>query len=266
MSYKKVTKKDVFKVASSIVEKGYDPTLANVRHFLGERGSQTTLHKYLKEWKQQCFKSALGEERGLGKSQVLVEEKRVLEQVLHQQKIQNEQYSKELIKAEKAILQLKMENQSLQKEIPRLQDELKEMSSLKNHFESLYETIKEERAAVYERELGEKNRFIEALQEELKSVNQQAIIELRNAGYDRDDAVMQEKVTIINLQEKIIRLTEENKWLFNDLNKAKSLNNQTTRKLEFYDKMLQECVPNEVREQYIQKTSLSEVNEQVGDV
>jgi hypothetical protein len=266
MPKKVISKQKVIQAAQSLVENGENPTLAAVRLKLGNQGSLSTIHKHLKQWKDNCFKQIPMEHGSSEQLLAVIENKRILEQAIHQQSAQNEQYSQELIKAERAVLQLKMENQNIQMECSKLRDELKEVISLKKQFENLYHAIKEERHDTYERELGEKNRFIEALQEELKNVNSQAIVEIRNLGYERDDAVMQEKVTIINLQEKIIRITEENKELSEALSKAKALHIETAKKLSFTQKMLQECVPDEAREQYNQKIHLSEVNEELGGV
>jgi hypothetical protein len=223
MPVQKITRENVVEAAKSIVRCGHEPTLAEVRTYLGNCDSQTTLHKYLKEWKRNCLKSAINAGTDLVPPQIVQQEKRILEQALRQQRHQNEQYSDVLIKAEKELLLLKTENQGLKEENLQLQNELRNISSTKNRLEILYQEIKAERDTLYAKEMAEKNRLIEGLQEELKMVNQQAITELRSAGYEHDNAVIQEKVKIINLQEKIIKLGEENRRLLEELKQERQL-------------------------------------------
>ncbi len=46
-----VTKVEVYKAANDIAACGEMPSIKMVRTFLGDRGSESTLQKYLKEWK-----------------------------------------------------------------------------------------------------------------------------------------------------------------------------------------------------------------------
>jgi transcription termination factor NusB len=48
---KNVTKNDVFKAADSLAAKSKMPSILTVRKVLGNKGSESTLQKYLKEWK-----------------------------------------------------------------------------------------------------------------------------------------------------------------------------------------------------------------------
>lgn len=92
------------------------------------------------------------------------------------------------------------------------------------------------------------------LQEELKAINLQALKEIRDMGYDRDEAIMQEKVKIINLQEKIIKLTEENKSYAAELNKMKVSYQKVLKQLNDYRKIIEEKVPKEICEQCFEET------------
>ena len=261
MPIQKVTQETVIAAAKALVDQGQEPTLARVRAYLGNCGSQTTLHKYLKKWKQACLKSSLYP-AGEGSASIsILEEKRTLEQRLQQQSLQSEQYAKELIQAEKSLMAYKLENQALKKENNQLQSELKEALALQNHFESLCGTIQEEREAFYNKELGEKNRLILLLQEELKAINLQALTEIREMGYNRDDAIMQEKVKIINLQEKIIKITEENKASLVELNKIKGAYQKLLRQCNQYQRIVQENVPEEVQKRYRAEGENTDLNQ-----
>jgi hypothetical protein len=49
-----ITKQKIFEAAKVIAHLDKEPTIANVREHIAFTGSQTTLHKYLKEWKLKC--------------------------------------------------------------------------------------------------------------------------------------------------------------------------------------------------------------------
>jgi Plasmid replication region DNA-binding N-term len=51
-----VTKQDVFIAADNLAMDGIMPSILNIRETLGDRGSETTINKYLKEWKQILLK------------------------------------------------------------------------------------------------------------------------------------------------------------------------------------------------------------------
>jgi len=46
-----VTKQEIYKAANEIAACGEMPSIKMVRTFLGDRGSETTLQKHLKDWK-----------------------------------------------------------------------------------------------------------------------------------------------------------------------------------------------------------------------
>lgn len=243
MPKKIISEQQVIDAAKSLTENGVSPTLAAVRERLGRRGSQSTIHKYLKRWKQDCFNQTTMEGDPGERVDRLLEEKRILEQVLNQQKSHSEQYARELMNTEKAVLKLKEQNQQLTLDNSNLQTELKEVTALKNTFELLCQEIQAERGIIFEKLTGEKDRLIDELREEIKVINQQAITEVRNVSYDGHEALMQEKVKMINLQEKVIRLTEQSKQLAIELEKMKALNTQALKELEANKKTAQEYQP-----------------------
>lgn len=51
-----VTKKEIFEAADILAEEGIMPAIMSVRELIGNRGSETTLAKYLKEWKTLLLK------------------------------------------------------------------------------------------------------------------------------------------------------------------------------------------------------------------
>lgn len=61
---KPITKKDVYKIADQLAKKCIMPTIANVRESLG-RGSESTLHKHLKTWKDDLLKAYCSKSTGV---------------------------------------------------------------------------------------------------------------------------------------------------------------------------------------------------------
>ncbi len=55
-----VTRDEVYKAANEISGCGEMPSIKMVRTFLGDRGSESTLQKYLKEWKQELLQRGTG--------------------------------------------------------------------------------------------------------------------------------------------------------------------------------------------------------------
>ena len=104
---------------------------------------------------------------------------------------------------------LKEQYKFSQEERSTLETKLKEMTSLKNSFEMLYQELKHERDIIFEKVMSEKNKLIDELREELKAVNEQALSEVKKVSCNGHDALMLEKVNLINAQEMIIRLTEK---------------------------------------------------------
>ena len=51
MQKQRITKQKIFDAAKVIAHMDKEPTIASVREHLAFTGSETTLHKYLKEWK-----------------------------------------------------------------------------------------------------------------------------------------------------------------------------------------------------------------------
>ena len=148
----------------------------------------------------------------------LLEDNRLLVKALAEQKAQLERYSKELIQSEKALMKLKGQCKLLQDECSTLKAELKDMTNLKNSFETLYQGLTLERDAIFEKVMAEKNCLINELREELKAVNEQALTEVKTVSCNAHDELMLEKVNLINTQQKIIILTERVSQLTNILN------------------------------------------------
>ncbi len=214
---KRITQQAVFEAAEAVIAAGRFPKLSDIRLALGNKGSQTTLHKYFTQWKLKRFQKPDNEDS----IQDLLNEKQLLGKAFSQQKVQIERYCNELIQAEKSLIQLKEQNQQLREELSNTQLSLKKMTDIKTSFEQLYQELKLERDTVFEKVTAEKNQLIAELQEELRSINQRALEEIKTVSCEGHDALMLEKVHLINSQEKNIRLTEQVNQLTKELLKHK---------------------------------------------
>lgn len=52
-----LTKNEIFEAANKVARTGKIPSILAVRKELGDRGSESTLQKHLKEWKQNLLQS-----------------------------------------------------------------------------------------------------------------------------------------------------------------------------------------------------------------
>ncbi len=76
----RVTKQEVYDAANAIVAKQQMPNVAKIRDLLGH-GSFNTIHKYFRNWKQECYKTGtVSNETDLTKYNSLAEENRILKQ------------------------------------------------------------------------------------------------------------------------------------------------------------------------------------------
>lgn len=198
-----ISQEEVFEAACKIAAKGTMPTTASLRQILG-RGSETTLHKYLQEWKSILLKHAgrIAQSGNLS----LLNENKILRQNLEQltQGIAN--YSRELQDLELAFAKLKNENSELEQE--RLQCAAL-TATLKAQFDSANEQ-NERNAKEYqetlERIIADKNHIIHSLQEEIRQTQVDAIESMREYSFKEHDLLIHERVKTINLQAEVARL------------------------------------------------------------
>ena len=62
MPKKIISKQQIIKAAQDLVSNNLNPTLLSIRKKLNYCGSDSTIHKYLSQWKTECFKSMLQED------------------------------------------------------------------------------------------------------------------------------------------------------------------------------------------------------------
>lgn len=203
MSRKGIRSQDVFEAAKVLSAQGQTPTQAHIREYLG-RGSKGTIHKYLKQWKQNCFqKIAHPSSTELTHTKTLFEEKCSLEKVIEKQMSENAQLSVQLVNTEQRLMQAQEKNLQLNLVIDELKAEYAPLAIKHQSLEAAYQVLREERDTVLQAVMLDKNAQINGLMEELKAVNEAALKAMKAQGYQTDDALMQEKVLNLNLKQKV---------------------------------------------------------------
>lgn len=211
MARRGISKKQIFTAAKELAARGELPTAVRVRSLVAT-GSIATIQKYLKEWKTSCFnfnKDPIHDLNATPTTRDLLESQRMLELSLNQQIAKNENYAQELINAEKAIFALKESNHKLQTTILELKLELKEATAIKNTLAQINQEIQNKLEFHDNNIINQQQQLIEVLQTELKILNETSIAALRETSNNGHEALMQEKVTSINLQAKIDSLNKE---------------------------------------------------------
>ena len=253
MARKGLNKQHILTTAKKLVANRELPTAVKVRAILGT-GSITTIQKYLKEWKNNCFKqeSSLEVKTGINyehNCSKLIEEKRNLEQNFDKQIAKNEQYAQELINAEKANIVLKEEIKQLQTQLQKLQSELNECKNINNFLEQTTTDIKNKLDNNDNKTIYNLQQTVDVLRAELKKINETSLEALREASTKGHEALMQEKVTSINLQAKLDSLHKEladsKKQLFDATLKYKAQTQVLLRQLDWQQKIIKEHIGDE---------------------
>lgn len=211
----KVTREDVYALATKIVRQGSMPTHILLKSKLG-KGSDTTIQKYFKQWKEECFKKSIANcnpdtanFNKITESYEFLQKKKHLEQALNKKIAQNELYAKELINAEKANIVLREENYQLQIANQELQLKLIGAEATNSALEQVTQKIQNELNLNKNKTIEKMQQTIDNLRSELKTLNETGIIALRETSTKGHDALMQEKVISINLQAKIDNLYKD---------------------------------------------------------
>jgi hypothetical protein len=200
---KPITGDEIFSVATKIAAGGIMPTTASIRAALG-RGSETTLHKYLQEWKTLLLKHAgrLSQNTNLS----LLDENKLLRSNVEALSENLSIYSQDLLKLEQDNANLTQENNELKAE---LQDHALMLESLKVQNFSMQEMLSKlsiERAETIEQILADKNKLIESLRDELHQVQIDAIEKVRDYSFKDRDLLITQQIKNQNLEIELNRL------------------------------------------------------------
>lgn len=239
---KKITQKAVFEAAKTIVREGREPTLAILRDYLGS-GSQSTLHKYLKEWKKACFEQGLKEQNNtVVDHQALIQKNRQLEIQFNKQLEQNKILSHDLLTAERELAKVKELYENQTQEIQLLREQHSVLAKEHEQILAVYEAMCRERETAIEKVLADKNQLIEALRAELQETHKENLEQTRNWSYQQDETLMQEKVKSLNFQEQVKTLREALKQTAIELEKEKNIVEPLKREVSRQKKIIEEQV------------------------
>lgn len=250
MPKKIISKQQIINAAQILVASDRNPTLAAVRKQLNCHGSNSTIHRYLKEWKKSCLVQGninttinLNNQTNI---EELIEKQYNLEKTLQKQTTQNEHYAQELINVEKTNIALKEENHQLQIANQKLQLKLTAVETANN---TLLQTTQEinNRLDVNDNKIIQNmQKTIDDLRMELKILNETSLTALRETSNKGHETLMQEKVIIVNLQAKIDSLNKELLESKKQLNEALIVNQVQTkpllRQIEWQQKIIQEYI------------------------
>jgi hypothetical protein len=241
---KYLTKQEIFATANKLASAGNIPTLIKVREHLGT-GSKGTIHKYFNEWKRECFKNFSNLNKVIAiDNNNLLEEHRILKLDLQKQLTQNEYYAQELLVTEKANIGLKEENRQLQVANQELQLRLSGAEATNRALEQVMQEITHRLDLNDQKTISNLQQTIADLRAELKTLNETSLTTIRETSTKGHEALMQEKVTSINLQAKIDLLNKElleiHKQLNNAIITSQVQNGSLLRKIEQLEKIIQE--------------------------
>jgi len=207
---KKISKQAVIQVVEKLVLANSIPTVAAIRSQLNG-GSETTIHKYLSEWKRQCFAKMVidsNRQSNILIDQELIEVHRALKLELQKQLSHNETYAKELINAETTIIQLTETNQQLQATVQKLQNVLDLVTKEKVVLDDCYQKLTEAVASNRDDTILQQEQTIESLRQEIQTINQTSFNAVQQVSFAGHDALLQEKVKTLNLEEKVKELQQ----------------------------------------------------------
>ncbi len=253
MNRKIVTKTDVYTAANFIASSGEVPTIAAVRGAMGGRGSETTILTHLQTWKKERLLQSQGIVVLEGNTTLeTAEETRQLRLALKQQMDHNENYAEELINAEKELAKLKAENQELQTSNQQLQEKLLEVTNLKDLLATLCHELKTNFSNDLEKVINDKNKLIGELQQEIRDLNQVSIQMVRQTSSDGHDALMQEKVKVLNLEEKVGQIQRQ---LEKQKNEVITMQKPLLHQLAWHKKIIADLIDPEVLKIYEKEQS-----------
>ena len=258
MQKQQLTKQKIFDASKVIAHLDKEPTIANVRGYLAFTGSQTTLHKYLKEWKLKCFKAydanRIEDTQDIAKLQT---ENQSLAATISKMEEHNKIVAAEFAKTERKNVELTQKLQQTETQLHSSEAELKELKKDKEHLHAIYNDLKEEREILLGRMERDKDQLIASLREELKQTHQTNLQKIQDVSYQGHDLLMQEKVKAINLEEKIKELTQEVAKLQQDLSSANKVVEPLKSKVNEMQKLITEYITTEQLQEYEKKQQLN---------
>lgn len=259
MLKKDITKQKIFDAAKIIAHMDKEPTINNVREFLAFTGSQTTLHKYLKEWKLKCFQTYEStyvkslESKDIAKLQA---EKQSLTATIGKMEEHNKIVSSEFAKTERKNVELTQNLTQLAAQLSLLDAEIKDLKKDKEQADNLYQELKAEREILLGRLERDKDQLIVSLREELSQTHQVNLQIVQDISYRGHDLLMQEKVKVMNLEEKVRSLSDELTKLHQEFNRASRVVEPLKTQIKQLQKLIAKNLSIEQLKEYEKKQIL----------
>ena len=261
MQKQRIEKQKIFNAAKVMAHLGKEPTTTNIREHLAFTGSQTTLHKYLKQWRLKCFKAYQGNDTNDVEPQEIAKlqaENQSLTTTIAQMEEHNKIVANEFAKTENKNIELTQALTQLEAQLKLLEEKCSELKKDKEHTDNLYKELKEEREILLGRMEQDKDRLIASLHEELSQTHRINLQKIQNVSYKGHDLLMHEKVKTMNLEEKVQSLTGDITKLQQELNNANQVVEPLTREIKGLQKLIAENVTSEQLREYEKKQRLLE--------
>jgi len=256
MQKQRINKQKIFDAANVIAHLDKEPTTANIREHLMFTGSQTTLHKYLKEWKLKCFqmyepnyvKSI--EQKDLIELQ---EKNQALMVIVEKMEEHNKIVVAEFAKTERKNVDLTQGLVKLEDKLALLEKEFDDLKKDKEYLDSLYRNLKEEREVLLGRMERDKDQLIASLREELHQTHQASLEKIQDVSYHGHELLMQEKVKTINLEDKVKFLIEDQTRRQRELDNANQVVSPLKTRIKQLEKLISENLTHEQLQDYERK-------------
>ncbi len=205
-----VTYEEVELQAETLVAKGENPTLEKVRRALGDRGSNSTLSKYINEWRGRRAQSSPNNPNSILQVSDPVNEavNRVWQQLKEESQLEIFKIKEETrLSLEEAHLhkkQLSEERDRAFSELQELQNYLGQLKAENINLKSELQKVQNQYEVVIGR-LEEAEKYYQ----DYKNDKEKQILELRNSAKDRQQQRNELEMTLRQARENIGRLEEK---------------------------------------------------------
>jgi chromosome segregation ATPase len=232
MNKTQADKELVFQAAEEMHAAKQKPTIKAIREVIGY-GSNTTIHKYLSQWKQ-----AQAEKQQTKQNNTIELELADLKQQLKQQQRQNQQLAKELLNVERKLVTT--EN-NLKEVTIAFNDQTIAYNEAQQQLQAmlkLNQEIQAERENSLSQVLQSNQQLLDQFQNDLKIINQESLNKIGEINIKNQDAWLAEKVKNKELETTITELKNKINTLEKLLRQEKDNNQPLRKKIVEQDKIL----------------------------
>jgi len=227
----KVTKDDIFTAAHEISLNREKPTLAAIRKKLGA-GSQSTIHKYLKEWQNASPGDELEVEDNCPSipyiyREAMERDKIKLEGQLISLRSSNETLSFSYQKSQSKNLKLKNENEAMSQALLKAEHTCEVLKVKEESFETLVSQLKDSHEKVMEKLINDNRARISELMLELKNTMLDSKDKSQSLSSKLHDEIMLEKINVQNEIAKVATLKKDLQDANTQIQKLKAKNDNT---------------------------------------